>query len=60
LWWQKQLVKREQVSILPPSLELFRKVEAARAAIETARDEVAVRHQVAALNVEITKISAPR
>src|SRR5437763_15449605 len=25
-WWLKQLVQREQISILPPSLELLRKV----------------------------------
>jgi hypothetical protein len=58
LWWQKQLVKREQVSILPPSLELLRKVEAELAAIGMLEDEAAVRHRVAALNVEITKINA--
>jgi hypothetical protein len=58
LWWQKQLVKREQVSILPPSLELLRKVEAELAAIGMLEDEAAVRRQVAALNVEITKINA--
>ena len=57
LWWQKQLVRREQVSILPPSLELLRKVEAALAAIGVREDEAAVRHQVAVLNVEITKIN---
>ena len=28
-WWVKQLVQREQVSVLPPSLELLRKVEKA-------------------------------
>jgi Domain of unknown function (DUF1992) len=58
LWWQKQLVKREQVSILPPALELLRKVEAALAAIGMLEDEATVRHQVATLNVEITKINA--
>ena len=26
-WWVKQLVQREQISILPPSLELLRKVD---------------------------------
>jgi len=58
LWWQKKLVKREQVSILPPSLELLRKVEAQLAAIGILDDEAAVRHQVATLNVEITKVNA--
>lgn len=27
LWWVKQLAQREQISMLPPSLELRRKVE---------------------------------
>jgi hypothetical protein len=58
LWWLKQLVKREQVSVLPPSLELLRKVEAELAAIRMLEDEATVRHRVAALNVEITKINA--
>ena len=57
LWWQKQLVKREQVSILPPSLELLRKVETELAAIGNLEDEPAVRRRVAALNVEITNVN---
>ena len=58
LWWQKQLVRREQISILPPSLELLRKVETELATIEKLHDEAAVRHRVAALNVEIAKVNA--
>jgi hypothetical protein len=58
LWWVKQLVKREQISMLPPSLELLRKVETELAAIEKLHDEAAVRHRVAALNVEIAKVNA--
>ena len=58
LWWVKQLVKREQVSMLPPSLELLRKVERELAAIEKLPDEATVRHRVAALNVEIAKVNA--
>jgi hypothetical protein len=56
--WVKQLVQREQLSILPPSLELLRKVEKELAAIEKLRDEAAVRSRVAALNVEIAKVNA--
>ena len=58
LWWVKQLIQREQVSILPPSLELLRKVEKELAAIETLNDEATVRRRVAALNVEIAKVNA--
>jgi len=58
LWWVKQLVQREQVSILPPSLELLREVEKELAAIEKLDDEATVRRRVAALNVEIAKVNA--
>jgi Domain of unknown function (DUF1992) len=58
LWWVKQLIRREQISVLPPSLELLRKVEKELAAIERLHDEATVRHRVAALNVEIAKVNA--
>ena len=54
----KQLVQREQISILPPSLELHRKVEKELAAIEKLHDEAIVRRRVSALNVEIAEINA--
>src|SRR4029077_20506004 len=57
-WWVKQLVHREQISILPPWLELLRKVEKELAAIEKLHDEVTVRRRVCALNVEIAKVNA--
>jgi hypothetical protein len=57
-WWVKQLVQREQISALPPSLELLRKVEKELAAIDLLHDEAAVRRRVAALNVEIARVNA--
>jgi hypothetical protein len=57
-WWVKQLVQREQISILPPALELLRKVETELATIEKLHDEATVRRRVAALNVEIAKVNA--
>jgi hypothetical protein len=57
-WWVKQLVQREQISMLPPSLELLRNVEKELAAIEKLPDEAAVRCRVVALNVEIAKTNA--
>src|SRR5882757_9766316 len=42
LWWVKQLVQREQISMLPPSLELLRKVKRELAAIEKLHDEATV------------------
>ena len=56
-WWVKQLVRREQISILPPSLELLQKVEAELASIEKLHDEASVRRRVVALNVEIAKVN---
>ncbi len=58
LWWVKQLAQREQISMLPPSLELLRKVEKELATIEKLHDEATVRRRVAALNVEIAKVNA--
>jgi hypothetical protein len=58
LWWVKQLAEREQLSLLPPSLELLRKVEKELAAIEKLPDEATVRRRVAALNVEIARLNA--
>jgi hypothetical protein len=58
VWWVKQLLQREQVSILPPSLELLRKVEKELALIEELADEATVRRRVEALNVEIGKVNA--
>jgi Domain of unknown function (DUF1992) len=58
LWWVTQFVKREQISMLPPSLELLRKVETELATLEKLHDEAAVRSRVDALNVEIAKINA--
>jgi DnaJ-like protein len=58
LWWVKQLAQRERISMLPPSLELLRKVETELATIEKSHDEATVRRRVAALNVEIAKVNA--
>jgi DnaJ homologue, subfamily C, member 28, conserved domain len=57
-WWVKKLVQREKVSILPPALELLRKVEAEIQQIWTLSDEAAVRERIHALNVEIARANA--
>ena len=54
----KQLAEREQISLMPPSLELLRKVEKELAALEKLPDEATVRRRIAALNVEIGKLNA--
>jgi hypothetical protein len=57
-WWVKQVVQREQISMLPPALELLRRVEVELAAIEKLDDEAAVRDRLAGFNVEIAKVNA--
>jgi uncharacterized small protein (DUF1192 family) len=58
MWWVKNLVRREQLSVLPPALELLRKVEAELARLWKVRDEAAVRSRIALLNAEIAKTNA--
>jgi len=58
LWWQKQLVQREQITVVPPALGLLRKVEEVLATIGKLHDEATVRRRIAALNVEIAKVNA--
>jgi hypothetical protein len=57
-WWVKQLVQREQISILPPSLELLRKADQELAAIEKLHDEATVRRRVSVLNLKSAKVNA--
>jgi Domain of unknown function (DUF1992) len=57
-WWVKKLVSREKVSILPPALELLRKVEGEVGRIWTLSGESEVREKVRALNVEIARVNA--
>jgi hypothetical protein len=58
MWWVKQLAKREQLSLLPPSLELARKVEKELANLDKLPDEATVRRRIDALNVEIARLNA--
>ena len=58
MWWVKQFVAREQVSVLPPALELRRKLETELAAIPKIADEAAVRRRLSALNAEIARFNA--
>jgi hypothetical protein len=53
LWWVKQKVRRENVSALPPTLALRKQVEEARALIDGARTEAAVREIVVEINTRI-------
>lgn len=64
LWWVNQLMKRENLVHLPPSLQLRKDAEATIAAVPSQRSEADVRRAVEALNNRIlvatrTPISGP-
>src|SRR5215470_6620155 len=42
-WWVKKLLQREKLTVLPPALELLRKVEVGLAALWSVRSETDVR-----------------
>ncbi len=53
LWWIKNLLKRERLSLLPPGLEILRTVEREMDRILHLRSEEEVRHAVEQLNDQI-------
>lgn len=55
LWWVKNLLKRERLSLVPPSIEVLRTVENGLAAIRHLQHEDEVRRAVAKLNEQIRK-----
>jgi hypothetical protein len=52
-WWIKEKLKREKISILPPSIEILRDVEKTLKRVATLQTERAVRAELAALNERI-------
>lgn len=57
-WWAKQLVKREKLSILPPSLEIRREVEKGLASLVELHSEQKVRDRLRELNAKIHKVNS--
>jgi hypothetical protein len=57
-WWGKQLLRREGLSVLPPALEIRRKVEALRETLPLLRSEADVREAGALLNDEIRSLNS--
>ncbi|HVX63583.1 MAG TPA: DUF1992 domain-containing protein [Pirellulales bacterium] len=55
LWWVKNLVKRERLSVVPPSLEILREVEKGLERVWTLSYESDVRQATAVLNEKIRK-----
>lgn len=57
LWWVKGKLRREGVSYLPPTLELRKAVDEAKAAIAEAGTEAEVRGLVEEINAEIRRVN---
>jgi hypothetical protein len=57
LWWVKEKLKREQLSSLPPALEIRLDVERTLATIATLATEEQARALAAALNERIRRVS---
>jgi hypothetical protein len=53
MWWVKQLMRRENLSYLPPTLALRKEAEDVLAAVPAATSESAVREMIAKLNEKI-------
>ncbi|HEX5138204.1 MAG TPA: DUF1992 domain-containing protein [Planctomycetota bacterium] len=58
LWWVKQLLEREEISLAPSTLALRKRVEQAIEAIRRASTEEQVRRLVADLNAEIARANS--
>jgi hypothetical protein len=58
LWWLRDKLRREQLSYLPPVLELRKELDDTMARIARARTEVEVRRLVAAINERIVYINS--
>lgn len=57
LWWVRRKLKDEHLSTLPPTLQIRKDVDEARAAIERAPSEAAVRDIVRAINARIIHVN---
>lgn len=57
LWWVKQLLRREELTITPPTLAVRKELEDARAAIARAPSEAAVRRIAEAINRRIVEVN---
>ena len=58
LWWLKQKLKDEDLSVLPDTLQLKKDIEAALQKIGKQHTERGVRRIVAALNARIAEVNA--
>lgn len=57
MWWAKQLLRREQVSYLPPAIEVRVRAQKLREVLASLPSERAVREAVEALNSDIRRVN---
>src|SRR5262245_55071638 len=58
MWWVREKLRRENVSYLPPTLEIRKEIEDALASISRANSEADVRKIVLAINQRIVRINS--
>jgi hypothetical protein len=56
-WWAKQFLRREQVSYLPPAIEVRVRAQKLREVLPSLPSERAVREAVEALNADIRRVN---
>jgi hypothetical protein len=57
MWWAKQFLRREQVSVLPPAIEVRVRAQKLREVLASLPSERAVREAVEALNADIRRVN---
>lgn len=57
LWWVRQKLKREDVQLLPPSLQVRKDLDEVRERIAATDDESVVRRLVAEINEKIREVN---
>jgi len=58
MWWLREKLRRENISLLPPALALRKELEDALERIAQADSETAVRRIVAAINARIVRVNS--
>ena len=57
MWWAKQFLRREEVSVLPPAIEVRVRAQKLRELLASLPSERAVREAVEALNADIRRVN---
>jgi hypothetical protein len=57
LWWVRQKLKREEISVLPPTMQVRKDLDEVRERIAATDDEAVVRSLVAEINEKIREVN---